>query len=89
MNEVDYMRAQQEAERAGAQVTAVYHSHVEAGAYFSEMDQEFANAAFFPFPDASHIVLAVWDYKVSGAGVFERDPASGLFVGARIEVAEE
>ena len=60
-----------------------------AGAYFSEMDQEFADAPFFPFPDVSHIVLAVWDRNVSGAGVFERDATSGLFVGARIEVGEE
>ncbi len=89
MNEADYLQAQKEAESEGAQVTAVYHSHVGAGAYFSEMDQEFANAPFFPFPGVCHIVLAVWDHKVSGAGAFERDPASGLFIGARIEVGEE
>ena len=87
--EVDYMRAQREAEEAGAEVTAVYHSHVGAGAYLSEMDQEFADAAFFPFPRASHIVLAVWDHKVSGAGIFERDVVSGRFIGALIEVGEE
>jgi hypothetical protein len=53
------------------------------------MDQEFANSPFFPFPGVSHIVLAVWERNVSGAGVFECDPASGLFIGARIEVGEE
>lgn len=89
MNEVDYFKAQQEAEARGEQVTAVYHSHVGAGAYFSAMDQEFANATFFPFPRASHIVLAVWEHRVSGAGIFERDPASGRFVGALVEVGEE
>jgi len=89
MNEVDYLRAQREAEGVGAEVTAVYHSHVGAGVYLSEMDQEFADAVFFPFPRASHIVLAVWDHKVSGAGIFERDVDTGLFVGALIEVAGE
>ena len=89
MNELDYFKAQQDAESRGEVVTAVYHSHVGAGAYFSEMDQEFANAAFFPFPQASHIVLSVWEHSVSGAGIFERDIATGRFVGALIEVGEE
>jgi proteasome lid subunit RPN8/RPN11 len=89
MNEVDYMHAQQDAEERGEQVTAVYHSHVGAGAYFSEMDQEFASSPLFPFPDVSHIVLAVWEHRVSGAGIFERDPVTGRYLGALIEVGEE
>ncbi len=89
MNEIDYLRAQTEAEQAGEVVTAVYHSHVGAGVHFSEMDQEFAENAFFPFPDAAQIVLAVWDHSVSGAGVFERDASSGLFVGAALAVAPQ
>lgn len=89
MNEADYLRAQLEAESVGNQVTAVYHSHVGAGVYFSEMDQEFVNAPFFPFPQASHIVLSVWDYRVSGAGIFERDLMSGAFEGGLIEVSDE
>jgi proteasome lid subunit RPN8/RPN11 len=88
INEIDYLRAEQEAEGKGEHVTAVYHSHVGAGVYFSELDQEFADASLFPFPDASHIVLAVWDHRVSGAGIFERDPSGGGYVGALIEVAE-
>ena len=89
MNEADYLRAQLDAEAAGERVTAVYHSHVGAGVYFSEMDQAFVNSPLFPFPEASHIVLSVWEHSVSGAGVFERDPASGTFAGALIEVGEE
>jgi len=89
MNEVDYQRAAQEAEAKGESVTAVYHSHVGAGAYFSELDQEFAEAAFFPFPDASHIVLSVWGRRVSSAGIFERSPLTGQFVGTLVEAGEE
>ena len=43
----------------------------------------------FPFPEASHIVLSVWEHRVSGAGIFERDPSTGRFVGALIEVGDE
>ena len=60
MSEADYLRAMREAEAEGHRVTAVYHSHVGAGAYLSEMDLAFAEHAFFPFPDAAQIVLAVW-----------------------------
>ena len=67
-------------------MTGVYHSHVEAGAgvYFSEMDQSFADQPLFPFPKASHLVLAVCD-RVVTTGVFDRDPATGLFVGRVVE----
>jgi len=87
MNELDYLRGQSEAEEAGRKVTAVYHSHVGAGVYLSEMDLEFACAPLFPFPDAAQIVLAVWDEIVSGVGIFERDPVTGRFVSAPLVVA--
>jgi len=89
MNETDYLRAQTEAEERGETVTAVYHSHVGAGVHFSEMDQEFAESDLFPFPGAAQIVMSVWDRRVTGAGVFERDPVSGEFVGALLEVVAE
>ena len=82
MNELDYLHVQERAEEKGDRVTAVYHSHVGAGVYLSEMDQQFANAPLFPFPDAVQIVLAVWDGRVTHAGIFERDPRTRGFVGA-------
>lgn len=87
MSEIDYLRVQKEAEAAGEQVTAVYHSHVAAGVYLSEMDQEFAGHELFPFPEAAQIVLAVGAQKVDrvlSAGIFERD-AAGRFRGRRLE----
>jgi proteasome lid subunit RPN8/RPN11 len=89
MNEFDYLRAEKEAETTGGVVTAVYHSHVGAGVHFSAMDQEFVESAFFPFPEASQIVLSVWDGRVSDAGIFERDPTSGRVVGAPLAVMPE
>ena len=50
MNESDYLHAQALAEAAGEEVTAVYHSHVDVGAYLSELDLEYAEHALFPFP---------------------------------------
>ncbi len=90
MSEVDYLRAQKDAESHGEQVTAVYHSHVAAGVYLSEMDQDFANHPLFPFPEAAQIVLAVGAQKVDrvlSAGIFERD-ASGTLRGRRLEAGE-
>ena len=86
MSEVDYLKASTEAEARGERVTAVYHSHVGAGAYLSEMDLAFAEHALFPFPQAAQIVLAVWDRNIAAAGIFERDPESGRFVGSSLEV---
>lgn len=81
MSETDYLKALENAETQGETVSAVYHSHVGAGAYFSEMDQEFAEHELFPFPDVAHIVVAVWDEQVSQVGVFERNGAGAPFSG--------
>ncbi|MCG8592312.1 MAG: Mov34/MPN/PAD-1 family protein [Proteobacteria bacterium] len=88
MSEIDYLKAQSEAETRGEWVTAVYHSHVDAGAYFSTMDRAYAEHALFPFPDAAHIVLAIWDHKVAALGFFERDAATGAFTGRPVEAGE-
>ncbi len=90
MSEVDYLRAMQEAEQQGERITAVYHSHVSAGVYLSEMDQDFANHELFPFPDAAQIVVAVGDRAVAhlqSAAIFERD-AAGMFRGRRLEAVD-
>ena len=86
MNEVDYLRAQREADSRGESVTAVYHSHVGAGLHFSVMDQAFAKQELFPFPDAAHIVLAVWDRTVQAA-IFEPGSALAEFRGRSLEAA--
>lgn len=92
MSEVDTLRAQQEAESRGECVTGVYHSHVAAGVYLSEMDQEFAEHELFPFPLAAQIVLAVGASgvdRIRGAGIFERDPATGRFRGRALAALPE
>ena len=70
MSELDYMRVDEEALAAGENVTVVYHSHVGAGAYLSEMDRAYAEHDLFPFPEADHIVVAVLDRKVDSVAFF-------------------
>ena len=72
MSEVDYLRVQKEADQGGHHVTAVYHSHTDAGAYFSELDQEFASQHAFPFPDAHHIVVSMVAGLLKETAVFQR-----------------
>jgi len=85
MREVDYLEAQKDAEARGEYVSAVFHSHVGAGAYLSQMDLEYAEHDLFPFPGAAQIVLAVFDRKVKAVGIFEREADSGVFVGRALE----
>jgi proteasome lid subunit RPN8/RPN11 len=85
MSDSDLLVAQRDAESRAQRVTAVYHSHVGAGAYLSEMDQEFAEHELFPFPDAAHVVIAVWERKVARVGIFERDAETGVYVGRSLE----
>ncbi len=85
MNEHDYLEAWRAAEEKGEQVTAVYHSHVGAGAYLSELDLAYAEHRFFPFPKADQIVIPVFDGRARwrDVGVFRRDGAR--FTGHPIE----
>jgi adenylyltransferase/sulfurtransferase len=64
MSEGDVVAAIREQEERGTAVTAVYHSHVGAGAYLSESDLSYARHPLFPFPCADHIVLSVLPDRV-------------------------
>ena len=83
MRDGDIEEAQREAGRSGLRVTAVYHSHVGAGAYLSETDLAYAEHDFSRFPDADWIVLDVFGRSVRGVALF-RSGADG-FRGHRVE----
>jgi len=86
MNEHDYLKVCDEAETSGQRVTAVYHSHVGAGSYLSEMDLEYAENDLFPFPGADQIVIPVFERRVGEAAVFRL--REGRFVGFPVERVE-
>jgi len=84
MNGLDYMRVIDETHARGEIVTAVYHSHVNAGAYLSEMDREYAESELFPFPGADQVVVSVVDSKVDSVAFFRRDAKNATFIGHTI-----
>lgn len=86
MNEYDYMRVQEEADAAGRRVIGVYHSHLEAGAYFSEDDQKSALQELYPFPKVDHIVISVVDHAVKEVAAFRWVPGTGCFEGRTLMV---
>jgi proteasome lid subunit RPN8/RPN11 len=50
---------------AGETVLAFYHSHIDCGAYFSDMDKEVLTVFGEPeHPDAVHVVVSVRDREV-------------------------
>ncbi len=60
-----------EAEARGEQVACVFHSHVDAGAYFSDEDRRMAAPDGLPLiPGVSYLVMAVHSGCVSEAGIF-------------------
>ena len=68
----DVLEISREAERIGERVTAVYHSHVGAGAYLSKDDLAYARHPLFPFPFADQIVLSVFERTVREIKIFVR-----------------
>ena len=85
MSPHDYQMAQHDADEAGEVITAVYHSHVGADLYFSEMDLAYAQQPGFPFPKADQIVVGVIEHQVPRVAVFRRDGSA--FAGHRAEPA--
>ena len=85
MNEADVLQAQKFADAEGFVVTGIYHSHADAGPYFSTLDQEFAAQPGFPFPDALHIVISVLEGVVTEAAAFERQGSTASFAGRLLE----
>jgi len=85
MNEAEYLRIQQQAETEGRGVTAIYHSHVDAGAHFSRMDQDFARQPLFPFPDAWHIVISLVDRRVKEIAAYVWNEERNAFEGRPVQ----
>src|SRR5919197_98382 len=58
-------------EAQGYAVAAIYHSHIDAGAYFSATDKRNALINGEPaYPETLYVVLSVVERKVVGCGTF-------------------
>lgn len=59
-------RIMKDAAGRGERVIAFYHSHIDCGAYFSQMDKEVQTVFGEPeFPDAVHVVVSVVKGNIS------------------------
>jgi proteasome lid subunit RPN8/RPN11 len=87
MSAADIQRVLTEIDGGQERVSAVYHSHVGAGTYLSEMDLEYAEHQHFPFPEADQIVIEVYSGEagVGRVGLFQRDGADRPFQGRLVD----
>lgn len=68
-------------EMEGYGVHVIYHSHVDAGAYFSETDRRNALVDGQPaYPGATYVVVSVAEARAGEARAFRWAPAGGDFV---------
>jgi proteasome lid subunit RPN8/RPN11 len=74
-------------ERDGFDVDVIYHSHIDAGAYFSETDRRQALVGGQPaYPAAVYVVTSVMDGRVDAIAAFRWDAGRRDFVS--VELAE-
>lgn len=75
------LRIQKEARGKDSEIRVIYHSHVNAGAYFSEEDQRIALSEGKPaYPGVSYLVVSVCDRKVKEVALFSWDEKTKTFV---------
>ena len=73
-------------ERQGFAVAVIYHSHVDAGAYFSETDRRQALVVGEPaYPDATYLVTSVVEGRAEASAAFRWSAAQRDFVPVDLE----
>jgi proteasome lid subunit RPN8/RPN11 len=73
-------------EAQGYAVAVIYHSHIDAGAYFSPTDKRNALINGEPaYPEALYVVLSVLEGKVVDSRAFAWDPSAGDFAPSQSE----
>ena len=77
-------------ETEGRPVKVLYHSHLDAGAYFSPTDSEIAKMGQSEPPwDLAYLVTSVRGGEVDARQLFVWDPAAQAFAPSRLEVSED
>jgi len=73
----------------GFEVRVIYHSHVDAGAYFSETDRQNAMIDGTPaYPQATYVVVAVAEGRVAETRAHRFSPGAHAFVEVPLVVDE-
>ncbi len=74
-----------DAKATGEEVLCFYHSHIDCGAYFSNMDKEVLTVFGEPeFPKAVHVVVSVQDRKIAEISGYRWDGEKQDFVSAPV-----
>jgi proteasome lid subunit RPN8/RPN11 len=77
-------------ESEGFEVHVIYHSHVDADAYFSETDRRNAMVDGAPaYPAATYVVVGTSQGRVAASRAHRFDAASAEFVEVPLVVAED
>ena len=81
MDDLQVMRILDETEKAGGRMTAIYHSHIDCDAYFSEEDQAAAILDGEPaYPGVVYLVVSVVEGEIRNKKAFDWDSSENLFV---------
>lgn len=81
MDPRDLLRIQREAREQGCEMRVIYHSHVDAGAYFSEEDQRVAllEGKEPAYPGVSYLVVSVKQGKSQEMCLYSWNGMEGTF----------
>ncbi|HZS32909.1 MAG TPA: M67 family metallopeptidase [Methylomirabilota bacterium] len=73
----------------GFEVRVIYHSHVDAGAYFSETDRRNAMVDGVPaYADTTYVVVSVAAGRIADTRAHRWDPGAATFVEVPLALAE-
>lgn len=80
MDPAALLKLQKEMRSSEEEIKIIYHSHIDAGAHFSEEDQRMALSGGTPvYPDVNYLVLSVREGEVQELSLFQWDPALKVF----------
>lgn len=80
MNDMQVMRIQTETEKVGGRMAAIYHSHIDVDAYFSEEDHQAAMFFGAPaYPGVVYPVISVVNGQVENRKIFSWSEAAATF----------
>ncbi len=76
----ELLAIQKENYRLGEEIRMIYHSHIDAGSYFSEEDTRVALAEGEPaYPGARYLVVSVMQGKVKDTSIYHWDSSRKVF----------
>ena len=77
----ELLAIQKEMRENGEEMRVIYHSHINAGAYFSEEDKRVALCEGEPaYPGVAYLVLSVLQGKVQDGNLYDWNPAKKDFL---------